>query len=117
MNVNMRGRELREIMSLPAASTEPGAYLVARNVTMRKGCVSVLVPIYNEVDHVDELLDRIHASPVDKEIIIIDDGSTDGTREKLVDLPPSADVDAALRDPESWASGDPATCCIAMRRA
>jgi glycosyltransferase involved in cell wall biosynthesis len=79
-------------MSLPAVSTEPGAYLVARNETMRKGCVSVLVPIYNEVDHVDELLDRIHASPVDKEIIIIDDGSTDGTREKLVDMPPSADV-------------------------
>ena len=73
-------------------STEPGAYLVAQNLTMRKGCVSVLVPIYNEVDHVDELLQRIHASPVDKEIIIIDDGSTDGTREKLVNLPPSAEV-------------------------
>ena len=55
MNVNIRGRELREIMSLPAVSTEPGAYLVARNVTMRKGCVSVLVPIYNEVDHVDDV--------------------------------------------------------------
>src|SRR5712671_1395749 len=47
------------------------------------GCVSVIVPVYNEVVHVDELLQAIHASPVKKEIIIVDDGSTDGTREKL----------------------------------
>ncbi len=47
------------------------------------GCVSVIVPVYNEAAHVDELLQAIHASPVEKEIIIVDDGSTDGTREKL----------------------------------
>jgi dolichol-phosphate mannosyltransferase len=47
------------------------------------GCVSVIVPVFNEIAHVDELLEAIHASPVKKEIIIVDDGSTDGTREKL----------------------------------
>jgi glycosyltransferase involved in cell wall biosynthesis len=51
------------------------------------GCVSVIVPAYNEVAHVDELLQAIHASPVKKEIIIVDDGSTDGTREKLRAMP------------------------------
>jgi dolichol-phosphate mannosyltransferase len=51
------------------------------------GCVSVIVPVYNEVSHVDELLQAIHASPVKKEIIIVDDGSTDGTREKLQAMP------------------------------
>jgi dolichol-phosphate mannosyltransferase len=51
------------------------------------GCVSVIVPVYNEVAHVDELLQAIHASPVKKEIIIVDDGSTDGTREKLRAMP------------------------------
>jgi glycosyltransferase involved in cell wall biosynthesis len=51
------------------------------------GCVSVIVPVYNEVAHVDELLEAIHASPVKKEIIIVDDGSTDGTREKLKAMP------------------------------
>lgn len=56
------------------------------------GCVSVIVPVYNEVAHVDELLQAIHASPVKKEIIIVDDGSTDGTREKLRAMPLANDV-------------------------
>jgi len=57
-----------------------------------KGYVSVIVPVFNEAAHVDELLHAIHASPVKKEIIIVDDGSTDGTREKLQALPPIDDV-------------------------
>ena len=56
------------------------------------GYISVIVPIYNEVDHIDELLRQIQASPVSKEIILIDDGSTDGTREKLLALPPSPEI-------------------------
>src|SRR5579863_3004291 len=56
------------------------------------GCVSVIVPVYNEAAHVDELLQAIHASPVKKEIIIVDDGSTDGTREKLQAMPLADDV-------------------------
>jgi dolichol-phosphate mannosyltransferase len=57
-----------------------------------KGCVSVIVPVYNEVAHIDELLQAIHASPVKKEIIIVDDGSTDGTRQKLQAMPLADDV-------------------------
>ncbi len=56
------------------------------------GCVSVIVPVYNEVAHVEELLQAIHGSPVKKEIIIVDDGSTDGTREKLQAMPLADDV-------------------------
>ncbi|MGC2820049.1 MAG: glycosyltransferase family 2 protein [Candidatus Sulfotelmatobacter sp.] len=56
------------------------------------GCVSVIVPVYNEAAHVDELLQAIHASSVKKEIIIVDDGSSDGTREKLRAMPLSDDV-------------------------
>jgi dolichol-phosphate mannosyltransferase len=56
------------------------------------GVVSVIVPVYNEAAHVDELLHAIHASPVKKEIIIVDDGSTDGTREKLQSMPLAEDV-------------------------
>jgi dolichol-phosphate mannosyltransferase len=60
--------------------------------TRWQGCVSVLVPVYNEAAHVDELLRAIQASPVTKEIVIVDDGSTDGTREKLQALPPIEEV-------------------------
>lgn len=56
------------------------------------GCVSVIVPVYNEIAHLDELLRAVLASPVDKEVIIVDDGSTDGTREKLRALPPYDNV-------------------------
>jgi dolichol-phosphate mannosyltransferase len=60
------------------------------------GCVSVIVPVYNEVAHVDELLQAIHASPVKKEIIIVDDGSTDGTREKLRAMPLASNNDVTV---------------------
>jgi glycosyltransferase involved in cell wall biosynthesis len=57
-----------------------------------RGQVSVIVPVYNEAAHVDELLQAIQGSRVNKQIIIVDDGSTDGTREKLQALPPMDDV-------------------------
>ena len=63
-----------------------------------KSSVSVIVPVYNEAAHVDELLRAIHASPVKKEIIIVDDGSTDGTREKLQALPPMDDVTVVFHE-------------------
>ncbi len=51
------------------------------------GCVSVIVPVYNELAHLEDLLRAVLASPVKKEVIVVDDGSTDGTREKLGSLP------------------------------
>jgi len=79
--------------ALPVTSLESTS--LDREAAVRdrwKGCVSVIVPVYNEAAHVDELLQAIHASPVKKEIIIVDDGSTDCTREKLQALPTSDDV-------------------------
>ncbi|TGU70259.1 glycosyltransferase family 2 protein [Geomonas terrae] len=45
--------------------------------------LSIVVPVYNEVDTITEILARVRAAPFDKEIICVDDGSTDGTRELL----------------------------------
>ena len=47
--------------------------------------LSVVIPIYNERDSLAELLARVRAVDVDKEIICVDDCSTDGTREILAE--------------------------------
>jgi glycosyltransferase involved in cell wall biosynthesis len=43
--------------------------------------VSFLIPAYNESANIAEVLDRIDALPFDKQVIVVDDGSTDGTAE------------------------------------
>ncbi len=45
--------------------------------------LSVIIPVYNEKDTVLELIDKTEAVPVKKEIVVVDDGSTDGTRDLL----------------------------------
>jgi glycosyltransferase involved in cell wall biosynthesis len=46
-------------------------------------CVSVVIPCFNEVATIDEILDRVLEAPATKEIIAVDDGSTDGTVGRL----------------------------------
>ncbi|PJA40717.1 glycosyl transferase [candidate division WWE3 bacterium CG_4_9_14_3_um_filter_34_6] len=50
-----------------------------------KKVLSIVIPAYNEVTSVLEVLQDIAKLPIDKEIIVVDDGSTDGTREILKD--------------------------------
>ena len=45
--------------------------------------LSVIIPVYNERHAIELLLKRVEATPYEKEIILVDDGSTDGTREIL----------------------------------
>lgn len=45
--------------------------------------LSIIIPAYNEIDTIPEVLDRVRAENFDKEIIVVDDCSTDGTREFL----------------------------------
>ncbi len=45
--------------------------------------LAIIVPVYNEAATVVKLIDRLRSVPLDKEIIVVDDGSTDGTSGKL----------------------------------
>ncbi|MGH9201164.1 MAG: glycosyltransferase, partial [Vicinamibacterales bacterium] len=54
--------------------------------------LSVIIPAYNERPTIEELLRRVRAVAIDKEVLVVDDGSTDGTREYLQSLPPQADL-------------------------
>ena len=46
-------------------------------------CLTVVVPCFNERGTVESLLDRVLVSPWVSQVIVVDDGSTDGTREIL----------------------------------
>lgn len=48
--------------------------------------LTVVVPCYNEIDTIEEILRQIQSAPVDlmREVIVVDDYSTDGTRDALV---------------------------------
>jgi glycosyltransferase involved in cell wall biosynthesis len=55
--------------------------------------LSVLIPVYNEVNTIDRILDEVHAVPVRKQVICVDDCSNDGTREALTRLKAAGRID------------------------
>lgn len=48
--------------------------------------ISVVIPAFNEVSTIDEIIARVQEVPLDKEIIIVDDASSDGTAVRLHEI-------------------------------
>src|SRR5271154_5201161 len=83
-------------------------------------CLSILIPVFNEANTVEEIIRRVRAADscgLEKEIVLVDDASTDGTGDILKKLPPMAGVKivshpinrgkgAALRTALEHATGD-----------
>lgn len=75
------------------------------------------MPIYNEAETIEEIVARVQAVPMEKELILVDDCSTDGTHGKLLALEPGSQIKfvrhdknrgkgAALRTGFALATGD-----------
>ncbi len=67
--------------------------------------VSVLIPVYNEARTLRSLVELVRAVPMDKEIVCVNDGSTDGSREILDALFAEGLVDAVHHQPRNCGKG------------
>jgi glycosyltransferase involved in cell wall biosynthesis len=67
--------------------------------------LSIIIPCYNEKEHLPKLISLVKESPVeDKEIILVDDGSNDGTTELMrSDL--ESKVDKPIYHPKNMGKG------------
>jgi glycosyltransferase involved in cell wall biosynthesis len=72
---------------------------------VKKLSLSVVIPCFNEVGTVEECVRRVVAAPYEKEILVVDDGSTDGTREVLAELEARWDDVRVLLQPENRGKG------------
>ncbi len=60
--------------------------------------LSIVIPVYNEVENIGEILKRVQSTRLAREIIVVDDGSKDGTRDVLRELDGKESVRVILHE-------------------
>jgi glycosyltransferase involved in cell wall biosynthesis len=60
--------------------------------------LSVIIPVYNEKNTVVEVIEKVRNVPLEKEIIVVDDGGTDGTRDRLSQIQKTQDFRMILKN-------------------
>jgi glycosyltransferase involved in cell wall biosynthesis len=75
--------------------------------------VSVLIPVYNEVDTVAEIVEQVRRTPYTTEIICVDDCSTDGTRDVLAGLLRDGKIQRAIYQEKNRGKGAAVRTAIA----
>ncbi len=98
-------REFESVEELPSAEAEDRRCALLERLLGADACrelgfyrlpadflLSVIIPVYNEVGTIRKVIDRVRACGVPCEIVLVDDGSTDGTRAILDSLRAAPDL-------------------------
>jgi glycosyltransferase involved in cell wall biosynthesis len=83
------------------------------NADLRSARLSVLMPVYNEARTVEEAILRLRRVPLNMEVVCVDDGSSDGSREVLSRLHWAGLVDVAVRHETNQGKGAAVRTAIA----
>ncbi len=67
--------------------------------------LSVVIPVYNERKTVARVLERVRQLPLGLQVVVVDDGSTDGTREILPELEAEGFIDTLVMHEENRGKG------------
>ncbi len=67
--------------------------------------LSVIIPVYNEIDTVELVVERVREVPLATEIVVVDDYSTDGTRDVLAALYENGSIDQLVLQPKNQGKG------------
>ncbi len=75
-----------------------GAYGRLRAVIIPAMNLSVVIPVFNEAQNIREILRRVQSTKLAKEIVVVDDGSQDGTRDILKKMDGKGKVRVVLHE-------------------
>jgi glycosyltransferase involved in cell wall biosynthesis len=67
--------------------------------------LSVIMPVYNEAPTIMAAIERVRAVPLDIELVVVDDASTDGTRDILTRLGEEQRIDTLVLQPRNQGKG------------